>query len=382
MRLGTLDYDQYAGSPAAWHVSGLALGPTNLVVGVNATGKSRSISVIWSLSQMIRGAHRVLDGHFRVTWESANGQVAEERYAYDLDVRGGRVHRETLHVGGTVKLARDASGLGTIASTEGGELRFRIPENELAVVAKRDLLQHPFIEPLRAWADGVRHYRFGSGLGRGKIVIPATAAASSADEPDPRNGDNTIELFLQGVRVGGEAFTRGVIEDMCRIGYPLSRVTVGPLGRLVVAGATGPLHGICVKEDDLLCETEQHEMSDGMFRAFALIVHLNYAVRSANTSCLLVDDIGEGLDYDRSRNLIGLLMTKTEQHQIQLVMTTNDRFVMNAVPLEAWSVLVRKGGTVHVLNYQNGREIFDTFKLTGLNNFDFFAGEFWNEAAA
>ena len=49
---------------------------------------------------------------------------------------------------------------------------------------------------------------------------------------------------------------------------------------------------------------------------------------------------------------------------------------MNAVPLEDWAVLHRKGGICKVYNYNNSREAFEEFKFTGLSNFDFFATNF------
>ena len=94
------------------------------------------------------------------------------------------------------------------------------------------------------------------------------------------------------------------------------------------------------------------------------------------------DDFGEGLDFERSRTLIDLLRSKAHNSEasIQLIMTTNDRFVMNNIPLEEWTVLQRVGHQVRVRNYGNSKQIFDEFKYTGLNNFDFFATDFLSEA--
>jgi len=57
-------------------------------------------------------------------------------------------------------------------------------------------------------------------------------------------------------------------------------------------------------------------------------------------------------------------------------MATNDRFVMNTVPLEYWSVLERRGAVVKVHNRENAKQKFEDFRFTGLNNFDFFASDF------
>ena len=75
-------------------------------------------------------------------------------------------------------------------------------------------------------------------------------------------------------------------------------------------------------------------------------------------TCILIDDIGEGLDFDRSCRLIHILRAKAQEANIQLILSTNDRFVMNEVPLEEWSVLQRKGSHVRVRNYQNSQEVF------------------------
>jgi hypothetical protein len=59
-------------------------------------------------------------------------------------------------------------------------------------------------------------------------------------------------------------------------------------------------------------------------------------------------------------------------------MSTNDRFVMNNVPLEYWQVIQRDGGKCKIFNYKNSKEKFDDFEYTGLNNFDFLATDFIN----
>ena len=53
-------------------------------------------------------------------------------------------------------------------------------------------------------------------------------------------------------------------------------------------------------------------------------------------------------------------------------MSTNDKFVMNHVPLDEWTVLHRSGSVVHVRNHENSQAAFDDFKFTGLSNFSFF----------
>ena len=139
---------------------------------------------------------------------------------------------------------------------------------------------------------------------------------------------------------------------------------------------SGELVGLYVKEQDLSGLTDQVNMSQGMFRALSVIIHLNYSQGGEQPSCILIDDVGEGLDFDRSCALIDLLMRKAQAGGVQLIMSTNDRFVMNRVPLQYWSVIHRDGNVCRFFNYENSRDKFEAFKLTGMNNFDFFATDF------
>ncbi len=57
-------------------------------------------------------------------------------------------------------------------------------------------------------------------------------------------------------------------------------------------------------------------------------------------------------------------------------MATNDRFIMNRVPIEYWSVIRRLPNKAQICNYRNYKEVFDDFEFTGLSNFDFFSSDY------
>jgi hypothetical protein len=163
---------------------------------------------------------------------------------------------------------------------------------------------------------------------------------------------------------------------MRQLDYYVEELGVKPPVSIRVSGLPGELVGLYVKEKDLPGITDQHSMSQGMFRALSLLIQVNYSRMTGKSTCILIDDIGEGLDFDRSCRLIELLREKARTSNIQLVLSTNDRFVMNHVPLEEWSVVQRKGNHVRVLNFENSRELFEEFKFTGLSNFSFLEMDF------
>ena len=165
---------------------------------------------------------------------------------------------------------------------------------------------------------------------------------------------------------------------MAEIGYPIENLGTDVPTSIRVQGPQPRV--LYVKEPGLGDHTDQVDMSQGMFRAFSIIIQLNYSAMTRKPGCILIDDIGEGLDFERSCSLIKLLMSKAQRAQVQLIMSTNDRFVMNTVPLEAWTVLRRTGPKIKIYNYTNSKERFDQFKFTGMNNFDFFASNFLDES--
>lgn len=117
-------------------------------------------------------------------------------------------------------------------------------------------------------------------------------------------------------------------------------------------------------------------------RVISLIIQLNYLefnISEKSRITILIDDIGEGLDFERSSNLIKLLIKKAKKlsNKIQLIMTTNDRFVMNSVPLDYWIVVDKELDRINFYSKETNREEFDNFELIGLNNFDFFSGEYY-----
>ncbi len=61
---------------------------------------------------------------------------------------------------------------------------------------------------------------------------------------------------------------------------------------------------IIFKEEKVNYRFDQYDVSQGMFRAFSLLTYTHYMRLKNTKSTLLIDDIGEGLDYERSKNLI------------------------------------------------------------------------------
>lgn len=371
MRLKEIEFEEFVGTKKEWRLPRLELGAVNLVAGPNAVGKSRTLTIINSLAELLMGNLEISNSHWQTLFIDDGSEVA-----YELKIENSVVKKETLHIDQDRRLYREPDGSGKIKSKDHGMITFKVSPSKPAAIAKRDEFQHGFLEPLHEWANCLRYYPFSSRMGRDKVLVK-TEDASTAN---PRDFSDVVRIFRTGTDQYGEKMTSMVRDDMKRIGYSLSTVGVETLRDMRASPIPATILGVVAKERDLKGSTPQQSMSDGMFRALSLIIHIAFAELSGEASCVVVDDIGEGLDFERSRKLIELLVERARKNKFQLIMATNDRFVMNAVPLESWTCLRRTGGKVEILNHINAKNLFDEFKLTGLSNFDFLTTGYFSES--
>lgn len=117
-------------------------------------------------------------------------------------------------------------------------------------------------------------------------------------------------------------------------------------------------------------------MSKGMFRALYLLIYAQYMSVREFPSLLLIDDLCEGLDYDRSTKLGKILFDFCIEHHIQLIASSNDTFLMDVVDLKYWNILQREGSEVSSIDIIKNPDLFNDFLFTGLSNFDFFSSDY------
>ncbi len=372
MKLANFKYVEYEGLEREWRLAPASFGSINLLVGKNASGKSRILKVIAGLTRVLSGKQTLL--YLSGAFEAYLEKSPDVGYLYEVSMTDREVTRELLKSGKDNLLYREGESPGTIrpaTSTGIQDIPFMVKRNQLALPTKRDALQYPAVEEVAAWADGSDYYEFAAT----PIIFLHLFQTPSDDHILRRDFQHreVIWLVLQSaLSKFGDAFKNAVMSDMGEIGYPINDIGTGPLSD--IQGSPAPF-GIWVQELDLQCKTEQSQMSQGMLRALAALIRMNLAIFSERPTLVLLDDVGEGLDYDRSVGLIKILIRKASEGAFQLIMATNDRFVMNEVPLKYWSVVIRRGSMVSLKNYDNSRNEFDKFEKLGLNNFDYFVSQ-------
>ncbi len=367
MILQRLEHSQHKNDPEhnPWEVRDLIFDArVNLIVGRNATGKTRVMNVLRNCAAQISGKiPRLMTGSWTLTFET----FEKATFAVYCDIVDGEVREERITRDGEILLSRRGES-GEIKNDHNHEtMSYEPPRNKLTLHVRRDKKEYPYLEDLFDWGDNYYGYMFASRR-------PSELLAGPGVEGAPLESLDSVPHLLKEALGKGVA-AEAIVSDMRSVGYPIEKIAVkklDPLNALIIT----------VQEQDIPCEIVQTEISAGMYRALSAVVILNYLLLQETPCTLAVDDIGEGLDFERSVNLIKLLLQKTKKSDIQLMLTSNDRHLLNAVDVQSWNILERKGGKVRAFNYANSKQAFDDFAMTGLSNFDFLSGRMYKETKA
>jgi predicted ATPase len=357
MILKHINYSENKGKSNYWEIKDVTLSKQNLIVGVNATGKTRLMNVMAGFAATLSSKLKHIDGN----WDFIFGNGDDTFYHYYLSIENSKVIREEIIQNDSEFLLKRDTNKAEIYSevTKTLEL-FYPPSDEVTVNIRRDTNNYPFLEFFIKWAKNFKLYSFSQTL-KNNITIPN-------NQDGYLDSLNTIPYIINKYSSDSPDMIRAIIDDMRSIGYSISRVSAR---NILNNNAPANMMAVILKEEDLSCDTDQINISDGMFRALCVIGMLEYILHIEKEGTIVIDDLGEGLDFERSSKLMKLLYEKTANTKIQLIITSNDRFLINSVDMRTINYLSREGHKVAAANYDNNKEIFDTFLLAGLNNFDF-----------
>jgi len=371
-----------------WKIEECKLEKINLITGKNASGKTRLIKSIYTLSEILFDGEGSLKNGFTYHWKIELTNNNKKKVIYELKFIDNKVDKEELIIDDITYFTRNNEGKGTITyeSLDNQEIEFEIGDDKLVLKTKRDKKQHPTLEEFFVWVKNVYLYKFGSKLGRDSVMSPKLLDLDDKFLNEISKDDDAVVLkYENGLKNGGAKFKQDILHDINSIGYNLSDIGTTKENEFkeLLNNSSMPVPSLLyIKENNVDDKIFQGEISQGMFRVLSLIIQIRYLEYSDSSSpCILIDDIGEGLDYERSTNLIKYIIEKAKvfADQMQLIMTTNDRFVMNIIDLEYWIIIDKEENQINFYSKKNNSKLFERFKKFGLNNFDFFSGAYYKE---
>lgn len=370
-----------------WKIEECNLKKINLITGKNASGKTRLLQSINTLADLLfdGGDGSLIDGftfHWNIKLTDDN-----DNFDYELKLEDNKVIKEELKINDKIYFTRESNGEGNITyeSLEDKKIDFEIELDKIVLKTKRDKKQHPSMESIFYWVKSVYLYKFGSKLGRDQAMPINLLTDNKFMDKISKDDDAVVLKYEEGLKKGKAEFKKKVIEDINSIGYSISDIgtTIENEFKNLLKNSSMPIPSLLyIKENDINDKIFQNEISQGMFRVLSLIIQIRYLEYNDSLApCIIIDDIGEGLDYERSTNLINYIIEKAKvfEDQMQLIMTTNDRFVMNNIDLDYWIVIDRIDNKINFFSNETHPTIFKKFKRIGLNNFDFFTGKYYKE---
>jgi predicted ATP-dependent endonuclease of OLD family len=358
VRLKKISYEQYLGDSVHnhWKIDGVFFGKKNLIVGENSSGKSRLLNVIHNLAGSIsQRDQKIYDGNWNLIFETNRGD-----FEYSLHVDKGEVLSESIDLDGKSLLERNKMTSKIFSRKMNDYVEISPPVSKLTLHVRRDEKEYDFLEDLIKWSMSVKKINF---------IHAPTNIEVNENKPDDFNSLGIAPTILSALN---DTDVKNVIKNLNKIGYKIEALEVKPEN---ISGVP-TIKLINTKEVDLLHPVVQLELSSGMFRAMATFILLQYFLKKTDDLLILIDDIGEGLDYHRSLSFAKLLFSIVKKiPSIQIIATTNDQFMMDSVAIEDWNILKRKKTTVTAMNYINSKKVFDAFRMTGLSNFDLLVSE-------
>ncbi|MGB1204981.1 MAG: ATP-binding protein [Chitinophagales bacterium] len=342
-----------------WDIQNLKFDAVNLIVGKNSVGKSRTLAIIDLFYKIITQKKDLnFEEEWNVKFENNKKEIIE--YCFSAEEEKGVFH-ESLLINNTTVLKRNDSFSAAIKSnTTSNWHEINPPSNKLILHIRRDVKEYPFLEDIISWAEHSYGFKFAH-------ITPSASFLAEKKYSLLTNVANVSDLFSALKKQNKE----NVILNLNNLGYNIESIE-----DVEVMDALNDFFTLLIKEKDLKKRILLQNLSQGMFRALSILIYLEYLIYQKKPATIVIDDLCEGLDYERATKLGKLIFNKCMNTNIQLIATSNDSFLMDVVDIKYWNVLQREGKIVTAINIQTHEALFKKFKFTGLSNFDFFASDY------
>lgn len=327
-----------------------AIQATNLLVGKNASGKTRTIRALQNVTNFLQMKPIMFEAaEFKTKLTFEDAQDRDWNMVYAFEIAKGKVISEQLTINGDVLIKRSVEKTVFMGDS------INPPMEKLVVQVRRDRAAYPQVEALMEWAEGVISISC-SNINPFTVIL-----GSTTNIVNPLPFSTMVETLTSKEK-------KIVLETAKRLGYEVTDMTT--------VKTNGEMKFVAINERYIKNAIMDFQLSSGMIRVLYILCFLEYMKHEAKHSLLLIDDLGEGLDYNRATLLGKKVFEACESEYIQLMASSNDSFLMDVVDISKWQILRRKNSKLTVLNQKNAPKLFEAFRMTGLSNFDLFASDF------
>lgn len=344
---------KYESSQWSLNLSGLQ--SQNLLVGRNAVGKSKAIKAVAEVAEIIL---QTAKPELRSLSVDLVLQEGADVLSYSFALVEGIVSKEefrTKENGESIHIITRSGNTARIS-----EETVNAPSDKLVIHVRRDTVKYPIIEKLISWAQGVLAFSFNE----------VDFGTDNATYAWIKGAQLPLYGIIDTIASADNMWEEKIIKRMCQVGYPIKSL------KRIAPEEFPELKVVLVQEEQVGQALYSQTISKGMYRTLYTVSLLEYMVCSNKPQMLLIDDLCEGLDYDRSVSVGKMVFDFCQDAGIQLIASSNDSFLMDVIELDKWHILSREGSNVAVINKSSNPELFDDFEFTGLNNFHLLSSDF------
>lgn len=333
-----------------WTLTPTQLNHSNLLVGENSTGKSRTMEAIKMCADFIaqkENSHSFFNiiGDMSCVMRFKDGETIIE---YSFERKNNKIKSEKLvqFLGSKRKLIIRRGKTSCSINRQ----KVNPPIDKLVIHVRRDEQEYPIIEKIIHWAENTFFLPFSTLKSRTMFELA--------------NKKNNLSDYL--LSFTSEQKER-IILNANKLNYKITQIKVEKIG-----DAKLPF----IVENGVKSPLPIFSLSTGMVCTIYILVLLEYLSTHDKPSCILIDDFSEGLDYERSKQLGRLIFDYSLEHDIDLIVSSNDSFLMDEISTDNWIILSRNGSIVKSISQRTHPDLFDEFSFTGLNNFTLFSSNF------
>lgn len=343
-----------------WELHNVEFEDMSFIVGKNATGKSKALQIIDHIVKLLNQKDGLYTkAEYTICITNDNGEdITYTIHTNIINDEIGNIYEKIEIDGKTVLIRESIENTRIFNFLEGKEEVIYPPVNKLVIHTNRDIRKYPFFEEIMSWAKNSYGFKFGN-------ISPDKAYNKQYKQDyELLNSVDNIPFLYKKLE---NEINKITIKDLKTIGFNVEEISSHNNNFSI---------NLYILETGSNVTIAFHDLSQGLFRSISLLIFLEYLIAMKKPATIIIDDLCEGLDYERANKLGKLVFEKCLANNIQLIATSNDAFLMETVDLKYWNVLQRNGSVVTSLNAKNHPDLFRDFKFTGLSNFDFFASDY------
>lgn len=323
---------------------------TNLVVGKNASGKTSLSKILYIFHNIFQPTNYGFTGELSLTLQNDKGDI----YEYFAHGVLNNITEEVLKKNDQILVERKDNVAKIFSESEKKFSTIAPPLDKTVIQVRRDSNDYPYFEELANWSRGIFMYGFAD-------IHPNSNNLLGTIKPQD------IDDALSNLSIERKS---SIIQDFNSLGYSVDLIDIETEGRQNV---------VYVREKGMKYRIRQNLLSQGMYRSLLLFIYLDFLIEQKSATLIIIDDLCEGLDFDRATILGKIIFRKMKERNVQFWATTNDFFLMNTVSIENWNIIKMSDGVITTYNFENSKSAFENFMFTGLNNFQLFASDYLNE---